>query len=405
MASCIELEDILSWEYTECETVYDITVDGNHNYYLDCGKDILVHNSGKTYSIMQVCFVLACAEPKTVVTIVGQDIPNLKAGALRDALSIYDNSDALKSLTRSYNKSDRIFELKNGSILEFKSYDNSQDAKSGKRDYLFINEANGISFPIYTELALRTKKRIFLDYNPNAEFWVHEHLIGRDNVKFIRSWHEHNPFISDIVRNKIEALADIDEETWKVYARGITGKIEGVILRNWFLCDVIPVDAKLVAYGLDFGFTNDETGCLGVWSQNGELWIKEFLYETGLTNKDIYDRIHSQIGSAEIIADSAEPKSIEELKQLGLYVEGAEKGADSIKNGIDVLKRYRLNVTRDSTNLRTELTRYIWKVDKKSGKSLNIPIDAWNHLIDPLRYVALNKLRLQHERAEANFGW
>lgn len=362
-------------------------------------------SSGKTYSIMQVCFVLACAELKVIVTIVGQDIPNLKAGALRDALSIYDNSEPLKSLTRSYNKSDRIFELKNGSILEFKSYDNAQDAKSGKRDYLFINEANGISFPIYTELALRTKKRIFLDYNPNAEFWVHEHLIGRVGVKFIRSWHEHNPFISDMVRSKIEALADIDEETWKVYARGITGKIEGVILRNWALCDDIPADAKLVAYGLDFGFTNDETGCLGVWLQNGELWLKELLYETGLTNKDIYDRLHAQTGSAEIIADSAEPKSIEELKRLGLYVEGAEKGADSIKNGIDVLKRYKLNVTRDSTNLRTELTRYIWKVDKKSGKSLNIPIDAWNHLIDPLRYVALNKLRLQHERAAADFGW
>lgn len=362
-------------------------------------------SSGKTYSIMQVCFVLACAESKQIVTIVGQDIPNLKAGALRDALSIYDNSEPLKSLTRSYNKSDRIFEFKNGSIIEFKSYDNAQDAKSGKRDYLFINEANGISFPIYTELALRTKKRIFLDYNPNAEFWVHEHLIGRDGVKFIRSWHEHNPFISDMVRSKIESLADIDEETWKVYARGITGKIEGVILRNWALCDDIPADAKLVAYGLDFGFTNDETGCLGVWLQNGELWLKELLYETGLTNKDIYDRLHSQTGSAEIIADSAEPKSIEELKLLGLYVEGAEKGADSIKNGIDVLKRYKLNITRDSTNLRTELTRYIWKVDKKSGKSLNVPIDAWNHLIDPLRYVALNKLRLQHERAAAEWGW
>lgn len=362
-------------------------------------------SSGKTYSIMQVCFVLACSDPKTIVTIVGQDIPNLKAGALRDALSIYDNSEQLKSLTRSYNKSDRIFEFKNGSIIEFKSYDNAQDAKSGKRDYLFINEANGISFPIYTELALRTKKRIFLDYNPNAEFWVHEHLIGREGVKFIRSWHEHNPFISDMVRAKIEALADIDEETWKVYARGITGKIEGVILRNWALCDDIPTDAKLVAYGLDFGFTNDETGCLGVWLQNGELWLRELLYETGLTNKDIHTRLADQVGTSEIIADSAEPKSIEELKRLGLYVEGAEKGADSIKNGIDILKRYKLNVTRDSTNLRTELGRYIWKVDKKSGKSLNIPIDAWNHLIDPLRYVALNKLRLQHERAIADFGW
>lgn len=381
--------------------MFDTSVLYQSNY--EATEHIVVNqggtSSGKTYSIMQVCFVLAASESKQIITIVGQDIPNLKAGALRDALSIYDNSEPLKSLTRSYNKSDRIFELKNGSILEFKSYDNAQDAKSGKRDYLFINEANGISFPIYTELALRTKKRIFLDYNPNAEFWVHEHLIGKHGIKFIRSWHEHNPFISDMVRAKIEALIDVDEETWKVYARGITGKIEGVILRNWALCEAIPADAKLVAYGLDFGFTNDETGCLGVWMQGGELWLKEFIYETGLTNSDIADRLN--IGNCELICDSAEPKSIEELKRLGIKAVGAIKGPDSVKNSIDIVKRYKLNVTRDSLNLRKELTRYIWKTDRKSGKSLNQPIDTWSHLIDPLRYIALNKLSLSRTPIQA----
>ena len=358
-------------------------------------------SSGKTYSIIQVLFVLAAEQDKQIITIVGQDIPNLKAGALRDAISIYDASLPLKSLIRSYNKSDRIFELTNGSILEFKSYDNAQDAKSGKRDYLFINEANGIDFPVYTELALRTKKRIFIDYNPNAEFWVHEHLIGKPGIKFIRSWHEHNPYLSDLVRQKIEALKDVDEETWKVYARGITGKIEGVIIRNWALCEEIPDGAKLIAYGLDFGFTNDETGCIGVWIQNGELWVNELLYETGLTNNDIAARL--SFIKEELICDSAEPKSIEELRQLGMNAVAAEKGPDSIKNGIDILKRYRINVTRNSINLRKELGRYIWKMDK-NGKNLNVPIDAWNHLIDPLRYVGLNKLRAYVPKT-ADFGW
>jgi phage terminase large subunit len=354
-------------------------------------------SSGKTYSIIQVLFVLAASDEKQVVTIVGQDIPNLKAGALRDAISIYDSSSALKSLIRSYNKSDRIFELNNGSILEFKSYDNAQDAKSGKRDYLFINEANGINFQIYTELALRTKKRIFIDYNPNAEFWVHEHLIGKPGVKFIRSWHEHNPFLSDLVRQKIEALKDIDEETWKVYARGITGKIEGIILRNWVLVDDIPETAKFIGYGLDFGFTNDETGLIEVYKQDGELWINELIYETGLTNNDISDKFYKLgVGKhREIIADSAEPKSIEELERLGWFVTGAKKGADSVTNSIDILKRYKMNITRNSLNLRMELGRYIWKVDKL-GKSLNQPIDQYNHLIDPLRYIALNKLRIDN---------
>lgn len=344
-------------------------------------------SSGKTYSICQVLFVLAAEESKQIITIVGQDIPNLKAGALRDALAIYENSPPLKYLVKSYNKTDRIFELKNGSIIEFKSYDNWQDAKSGKRDYLFINEANGIPFPIYTELALRTKKRIFLDYNPNAQFWVHEHLIGKIGVKFIRSWHEHNPFLPDMVRNKIEALSDIDEETYKVYARGITGKIEGVILKNWVLCDEIPPDAKLIAHGLDFGFTNDPSGALSVYMQNGELWVDELLYETGLTNSEIKDKLYPIVGNKEVIADSAEPKSIAELRQMGMYITAAVKGPDSIKNGLDVLRRYKINVTKDSINLRKELSRYIWKVDKISGQSLNVPIDAWNHLIDPLRYI------------------
>ncbi|RYZ98517.1 MAG: hypothetical protein EOP47_19180 [Sphingobacteriaceae bacterium] len=140
-------------------------------------------SSGKTYSIEQVLFCLACEEENQVITIVGQDIPNLKAGALRDAVGIYHSSDILKRAIKGFNKTDRIFEFHNGSLIEFKSYDNAQDAKSGKRDYLFVNEANGIQWDIYAELALRTKKRIYIDYNPNTEFWVHDKVIGQPGVQ------------------------------------------------------------------------------------------------------------------------------------------------------------------------------------------------------------------------------
>lgn len=349
-------------------------------------------SSGKTYSIEQVLFLLASTEGKLVITVAGQDIPNLKAGALRDAETIYQSSEMLKGCVKSYNKTDRIFYFTNGSVLEFKSYDNAQDAKSGKRDYLFVNEANGIAFDVYNELALRTKRKIFIDYNPNSEFWVHEHIIGKPNVQLIISDHTHNPFLPDKVREKIEALKEIDYELWKVYARGATGKIFGLVFNNWFLSDGIPPTAKLVAHGIDFGFTNDETGCLSVYQQDGELWVAENLYETGLTNRDIFNRIGNIVKQEEIIADSAEPKSIEELNRLGLRVSGAKKGADSIKNGIDILKRYKINVTRGSVNLRMELGRYKWKTDRNTGKAINEPVDTFNHLIDPLRYVALNKL-------------
>ncbi|ASU33149.1 PBSX family phage terminase large subunit [Mucilaginibacter xinganensis] len=366
------------------------------NYYTD--KHVAVNqggtSSGKTVAILQVLFSLACQTEGLVITVVGQDIPNLKSGALRDALNIFYGWPELQLMVKSYNRTDRIFEFYNGTIVEFKSYENAQDAKSGKRDYLFVNEANGISFDVYTELALRTRLKIFIDYNPNSAFWVHDRLIGNPGIQLIISDHRHNPFLSSQTKEKIEALQQQDPEQWRVYARGLTGKITGLIFNNWFICEEIPAEAKLVAAGLDFGFTNDETGFLMVYKQNGQLWVDEVIYETGLTNTDISARLNAAGISrhVDIIADSAEPKSIEELRRLGWKITGAKKGADSVNNSIDILKRYPINVTRQSVNLRNELGRYKWRTDR-TGRTLNEPVDSWNHLIDPLRYVALNKLR------------
>jgi len=350
-------------------------------------------SSGKTYAIEQVLFCLACNNEKLVITVVGQDIPKLKAGAIRDAFSIYESSEAIQAMVKCFNKTDRIFEFRNGSSIEFKSYGNAQDAKAGKRDYLFINEANGIPWDVYCELSLRTRSRIFIDFNPNIAFWVHDNLVGKPGVQLIISDHRHNPFLSGQMRDKIESLRSVDEQKWRVYARGLTGKINGLVLNNWDVCDKIPDDAKPLACGLDFGFTNDATACIMVYKQNGALWIDELFYETGLTNPDISLKLTANLVSkgTEIVADSAEPKSIEELRRLGWRISPAKKGADSINISIDILKRYPLHVTRQSINLHNELNRYKWKNDR-SGRALNEPVDAWNHLIDALRYVALNKL-------------
>ncbi|MES2275484.1 MAG: terminase large subunit [Bacteroidota bacterium] len=352
-------------------------------------------SSGKTYAILQVLFALACAD-KAVITVVAQDIPNLKVGALRDALEIYNQSATLKQMVKSYNRSSRLFEFTNGSLIEFNSYHDAQDAKSGKRDYLFINEANGISWSVYTELSLRTRKRVFLDYNPNAAFWVHDNLLGKPDVQLLISDHRHNPFCEDGIRERIEGLKLTNPELWKVYARGLTGKVVGLVISNWHLCNDIPRHAKRIAIGLDFGFTNDQTGCLEVYMQDGELWIHELFYETGLTNPDISNRLESSGVSKNvlIVADSAEPKSIEELRRMGWHITGAIKGPGTVNLSIDILKRYRINVTRNSVNLINELGRYKWKTDR-DGRSLNEPVDNFNHLIDPLRYVALNKLRVK----------
>ena len=159
--------------------------------------DIVVNqggtSSGKTYAILQVLFTRAINEVCTI-SVVGQDIPNLKVGALRDALDIYNADEVIKEQLTFYNRSERVFLFKNGSIMEFNSYDNEQDAKSGKRDYLFINEANGIPYNIYEQLSLRTRKQVYLDYNPDSSFWVHDKIIPMDNAELIISDHRHNPF-------------------------------------------------------------------------------------------------------------------------------------------------------------------------------------------------------------------
>lgn len=355
-------------------------------------------SSGKTYSILQVLCLKAIEQPDQVISVVGQDVPNLKSGALRDMQAIVASSTDIQSWIKSYNASDRIFTFHNGSIIEFKSYQDPQDAKSGKRHYLFMNEANGINYWIYWELARRTNKQVFIDYNPNARFWVHDKLIGKEGVELIISDHRHNPFLSDKTRRDIEGIRNEDEELWKVYARGMTGKIEGLIYRNWGTIATIPSDAQLLGAGLDFGFTNDPSACVMVYRYNGELIIDEFMYHKGLTNQDIA-HVFARAGinnNMPIVADSAEPKSIEEIRRMGWRIEGANKGKDSILNGIDILKRFRFNVTSRSANLIKELNAYKWK--EKDGNATNVPIDSFNHGMDALRYFALNKL------AEKNVG-
>jgi len=368
---------------------------------INATEDVIVNqggsSSGKTYSILQVLFTFVVTQQNKVITVVGQDIPNLKAGALRDALNIAESTPAFNNWLTSYNKSDRVFTFKTGSIIEFKSFDDAQDARSGKRDYLFINEANGIPYNVYEQLNMRTRIRTFIDYNPDAEFWVHEKVIGYKGSKLLISDHRHNPFVEDKIREKIEGLKEKDIELWKVYARGLTGKIEGLIFRNYNTIHEMPKQAELIGYGMDFGFTNSYTTCIAVYRHNDNIYLNELLYERGLINSDIINRLRELKISeySKIVGDSAEPKTIEEIYRSGFNIHPAKKGADSIKNGIDVIKRYNINVTSNSTNLLKEFRTYKWATDKQ-GKSLNEPVKYLDHAIDAVRYLALSELSINN---------
>lgn len=352
-------------------------------------------SSGKTYTIMQVVIYVALLEAGSITTVVGQDLPNLKVGALRDAKTILSGSDWLAG-NFDMHESGHYLQCVNGSVIEFKSYKDEQDAKNGKRDYLFVNEANGIPYEIYWQLAIRTRRKIWIDYNPSERFWVHNEVKGRKGVKMIISDHRGNPFLSKEEHERIEGIED--KELWKVYARGLTGKLSGVIFPNFRIVDSLPERAswKIHGYGLDFGFTNDPTALVNCVIAHGELWTDLEIYETGLTNPMIAEKAREAglTKADQIIADSAEPKSIAELRNAGLWVVSTVKGGDSITVGIDILHRYKWNVTRRSVGLIEELQSYKWKKDR-DGKKTNTPVDKFNHAIDATRYFALMRLNVR----------
>ena len=264
----IEVEELFG--IPERLELYDLNINSTSRVLVNQGGT----SSGKTYSLMQVLFELGFEDAGSIITVVGQDIPNLKVGAYRDAKTILSDNERVAFMYPTINEGERIIKCQNGSIIEFKSYADAQDAKSGKRDYLFINEANGISYEIYWQLAIRTRKKIFIDYNPSARFWAHDEVIGRKDVELLISDHRSNRFLSDEEHARIEGIED--PELWKVYARGLTGKIQGLVLTNWDIVDSLPPEYewKMSAYGLDFGFTCFKGDTL-IATSDGEKPIKD----------------------------------------------------------------------------------------------------------------------------------
>lgn len=364
MASCLSLDDIQSWEYTDEEFVYDLMVAKNHNYFIYAGKSILVHNSGKTYTILQVLFVKCIEENGIVVTVCGQDIPNLKKGALRDALRIYNSSPELKKCVADFNKSDRIFSFKNGSLMEFNSYEDEQDAKSGKRDYLFVNEANGVPWEIYWQLQIRTFKQRYLDYNPHSGFWVHDKLIGKPGVQLFISDYRDNPFLEPELRREIEMISD--DEMWKVYARGKTGNLKGTIYPDWQVIEKFPDDdIEEMIWGIDYGYTVDPTAIVKIGiskTQHRTVYIDEIAYKPGIDEFQIRDVLIAAGYSAnDDIYSEHDKEKVTQLRCLGLSVLLALKGEGSVSNGILKVKHFRVFYTMRSINLHMERLRYKWE--------------------------------------------
>jgi len=356
-------------------------------------------SAAKTYGILSVLIARASAIHGLEVSVVAESIPHLRRGALKDFIKLMKWMN--KWHENQFNKSLLTYQFLNGSSFEFFSADDSSKLRGARRDVLYINECNNVTFESYNELAIRTKKAIYLDFNPANEFWVHTELKDEQDSDFLILTYKDNEALDNSIVQQIEKNR-LKAETsaywanwWRVYGLGEIGMLEGVIFSNWKTIDILPKEANLIGIGLDFGYTNDPTAIIEIYNYNGTRIINELKYQTGMLNSDIANALPKHVP---VYADSSEPKSIEEIKRYGITIKGVTKGKDSINYGIDVMQRNEYLVTSNSVNLIKELRAYCWDTDK-AGTRLNKPIDTNNHAIDALRYHEMETLGMN-----SNYG-
>ncbi len=371
-----------------------------YEHLIDNDKKILVEQggtrSGKTYNIiLWIIFQYCTTNQNKIITICRKTFPSLRATVLRDFIGILQANNIYSE--NFHNKSNSEYNLF-GNLIEFISLDQPQKIRGRKRDLLFINEANELYFEDWQQLLFRTQEKIILDFNPSDEYhWIYDKVLPREDCAFFKTTYLDNPFVEDSIIQEIERLRDTDDEYWQVYGLGERAASRSTIFK-YTEVNQVPIDAALIAYGMDFGYTNDPTTFVAVYTQGHNLYVKEHLYRTQMTTQDInlFLRGENLLSNA-IYADSAEPRLISELRRMGHNILPSIKGRDSVNAGIDLLKRYKIHILASSTNAISEFRNYKWKEDK-AGMLTNTPEDKHNHIIDPCRYATYSIL------SRPNFG-
>ena len=352
-------------------------------------------SASKTFSILPILVDRAIKTPNLEISVVSESVPHLRRGALKDFLKI------MMSLGRyndsQFNKSTLKYTFGNNSYIEFFSVDQPDKLRGARRNVLYVNECNNVDFDSYYQLAIRTSGEIWLDYNPSSTFWVDREIIGSDDVDFITLTYLDNEALPETIIKEIESAKEKAKTSsywanwWQVYGLGQTGSLEGVCIPDWQEIDSLPEEARLLCYGMDWGYSNDPTSLIAMYKYNDGYVFDELVYKKGLLNSDISNTFKSLNVNDIVYADSAEPKSIAELNSYGHNVLPVSKGRDSIVYGINLINQNKVYVTKRSKNLINELRNYIWMTDK-SGMKLNKPIDAYNHAIDAMRYAITSQL-------------
>jgi len=346
--------------------------------------------SGKSYSAVQYLVVKALEEADTSISIVRKSFPSLRISTLRDFRSIMKGLDIWDE-NRWY-ASENQYTFANGSTIEFLSVQDGERRKGTKRDYLFVDEANELSWDDMFQLFIRTTNKTIVAYNPSfpTNHWIYTQMLTHPEATRYISTYIDNPFLEDDIVKEIERLKDTSPSYWKTYGLGLEGMVEGLVFDNVNIVDYIPETAELLGYGVDFGFTNDPTAIIALWRFDEGILYDEICYEKNLLANQIANFIraaYNLFGRKEVIADSSDPRLIEEIfRSGGINIKPALKGPDSIMAGIDTLKQHKIHITKSSTNLIDEMYSYVWKKDKNDNL-LNEPIDTMNHAIDACRYV------------------
>lgn len=351
-------------------------------------------SAGKTIGILEVLIDLAQRdETPTLTSIVSESFPHLKRGAIRDFLAILDTQGYYDE--NRWNKTDYTYTFETGSKIEFFSVDQPGKVRGPRRDRLFCNEANNIPHESFDQLEVRTKEFVIIDYNPTVEFWVHDFILNkRDDYDFLVLTYLDNEALSPEIVKSIEQRRE-NKSWWRVYGEGQLGEVEGKIYKDWQIIDELPHEARLERYGLDFGYSNDPTAIIAMYYYNGGYIFDEIAYQKGLSNKQIADIIQNH-AQAVVVADSAEPKSIDEIASYGVSIIPAQKGKDSVTNGIQLVQSQRISVTKRSINVIKEYRNYLWLTDK-DGKRLNQPDHLWSHSMDAIRYAVASLSTLMSE--------
>lgn len=360
-------------------------------------------SAGKTIGILQVLIDKAQRDKKpTLTSVCAESFPHLKRGAMKDFLDIMQTPTRSEG-TSSYfnpdlwNKTDSTYTFETRSKIEFFSLDQPHKVRGPRRQRLFINEANNIPFETYEQLEVRTDDEIWLDWNPTNEFYYYTELRGNDNVDELVLTYKDNEALHPEIVKSIESRKH-RPEWWKVYGLGQLGEVEGRIYKGWKMIDEIPDEARLERYGLDLGYHPDPLALVAVYYWNGAYILDELVYQLEMSNREIGNTLKNLPGAL-TIADSAEPKSIAEIRMYGVNCIGAKKGPDSVRAGIRAVNDQKIFVTKRSVALWKEYNNYLWKMDSKEHLMPGQPEGVNDHCMDAIRY-AINSLVIVMKKRE-----